>query len=115
MSGLDRRSVTEGLNILNRGYATGVRLHDRKLIVRRSSTETEMTLTVFPVPSDVATGGIDHSLTSSRMAIIKGAAVTGMEESLLVTGLGEAGTTSSELVSSPHEGAVSAWILARST
>ena len=110
MSGLDSRKITEGLNILNRGYATGVRLHDQKLIVRRSSTENEMTLTAFPVPSDVATGGIDHSLTSSRMAIIKGAAVTGMEESLLVTGLGEWGTTSSQLVSSPHEGRVSAMV-----
>ena len=110
LSGLDSREVRERLNILNRGYATGVRLHEGKLIVRRSSTENEMSLTAFPVPSDVATGGIDHSLTSSRMAIINGAAVTGMEESLLVTGLGEAGRTSSELISSPHEGGVSAMV-----
>ena len=110
MSGLDGRGVTEKLNINNRGYATGVRLHDQKLIVRCSSPENEMTLTAFPVPSDVATRGIDHSLTSSRMAIIKGTAVTGKEESLLVSGPGEAGTASSELVSSPHEGGVSAMV-----
>lgn len=74
------RETLDQLNMGARGYATGILIHDGRLIVRRTTGDPALTLSAFSLP-DCVRGGCTPWLTSSRVARL--------HDGRFVTGLGQ--------------------------
>lgn len=105
---LNTRDDREWIRARGLGVATGVRLHGRRLVVRRTAAIAQQVCSAYPVPPEVETSGIPHHLTSARMAIVGDCVLTQFGDSLLASAPSADGTARTCAIAIPEGHQVSA-------